>query len=207
MNKTMKKGPHTDQPDAFGLFPDLMKKLVGTKDSKGRNKNIVRPPPIPDLSWLWTGVDQELVQAKDIPTVLVLMGEERDNSAVPSGLQDLGYRVETADSPIEALVKLKSNSYATVFMHAEFGGESLAESTVYNYIKWLPISKRRTIFYILVGPALRTLYDLEALALSANLVINDADIEFLIPILKKSFRDHEKLFGPLFEAMQEYEKL
>ena len=203
----MKKGPHTDQVDAFGLFPDLMKNLVGTKDGKGSKRNIVRPPPIPDLSWLWTGVDQELEQAKDIPTALVLMGKERDNSAVLSGLQDLGYRIETADSPLEALVKLKSNSYATVLMHAKFGGESLAESTVYNYIKWLPISKRRTLFYILVGPALRTLYDLEALALSANLVINDADIEFLIPILKKSFRDHEELFGPLFEAMKGYEKL
>lgn len=203
----MKKGPHTDQADAFELFPDLMKKFVGTKDGKGRKKSLVRPPPIPDLSWLWTGVDQELEQAKDIPTALVLMGEERDNCAVPSGLQDLGYRIETADSPIEALVKLQFNSYATVLMHAEFGGESLAESTVYNYIKWLPISKRRTIFYILVGPAFRTLYDLEALALSANLVMNDADIEFLIPILKRSFRDHEELFGPLFEVMQGYEKL
>ena len=148
----MKKGPHTDQVDAFGLFPDLMKNLVGTKDGKGSKRNIVRPPPIPDLSWLWTGVDQELEQAKDIPTALVLMGKERDNSAVPSGLQDLGYRIETADSPLEALVKLKSNSYATVLMHAKFGGESLAESTVYNYIKWLPISKRRTLFYILDTP-------------------------------------------------------
>lgn len=203
----MKKEPRTDQADAFELFPDLMQNLVGAKQGKGSKKSRVKPPPFPDLSWLGTGVYEEQEQVKDIPTALVLMGEERDNSVVPSGLQDLGYRIETADSPIEALVKLKFNSYATVLMHAEFGGESLAESTVYNYIKWLPISKRRAMFYILVGPDFRTLYDLEALSLSANLVINDVDIEYLKPILKKSFRDHEELFGPLFEAMKGYEKL
>jgi len=203
----MKKGPQTDQADAFGLFPDLMKNLVGTKDSKGGRKSRVRPPPIPDLSWLGTGVYQEQEQVRDIPTALVLMGEECADSTVGSSLQDLGYRIETVDSPIEALVKLQANTFATVLMHAEFGKESLAESTVYNYIKWLPVSKRRTIFYILVGPDFRTLYDLEALSLSANLVINDVDIEYLKPILKKSFRDHEELFGPLVETMQGYEKL
>ena len=207
MSKTMKKEPRTDQADAFALFPDLMQNLVGAQQGKRSKKSRVRPPPLPDLSWIGTGVYPEQKQAKDIPTALVLMGEERANSAVPSGLQDLGYRIETADSPIEALVKLQSNNFATVLMHAEFGGASLAESTVNNYLKWLPISKRRTIFYILVGPDFRTLYDLEALSLSANLVINDADIEYLKPILKKSFRDHEELFGPLIEAMKGYEKL
>ena len=203
----MKKGPHTDQADAFGLFPDLMKNLVGTREGRGRKKNRVRPPPLPDLSWLKTGGYQEQEQVKDIPTALVLMGDGRENSIIHSGLQELGYRIKTADSPIEALAKLQSNSFVTVLMHAEFGRESLAESAVYSYIKWLPISKRRAMFYILVGPDFRTLYDLEALSLSVNLVINDADIENLRPILRKSFRDHEELFGPLVEAMRGYGKL
>lgn len=202
----MKKGPQVDKEDAFELFPDLMQNLVGAKQGKVRKRTRVRPPPLPDLSWLRTGGYQEQEQMKDVPTALVLMGDERDDSVISSGLQELGYRIETADSPIEALVKLQSNSFATVLMHAEFGGESLAESTVYSYIKWLPVSKRRAIFYILVGPDFRTLYDLEALSLSVNLVINYADIENLKPILRKSFRDHEELFGPLVEVMREYGK-
>ncbi len=198
----MKKGSHTPQSDAFGLFPDLMEKLVGTRDGRARKKTLVRPPPIPDLSWIGSGILQEEEQVKDVPTALVLMGEEGADRVVSAGLADLGYRIEIADSPIEGLVKLRSNRYATVLLHAEFGGETLAESTVYNYIKWLPVAKRRTIFFILAGPDFRTLYNLEALSLSANLVINDADIEGLKPILKKSFRDHEELFGPLVEALK-----
>ena len=193
--------------DAFGLFPDLMKKLVGTRDSKGQRKSSVRPPPIPDLSWIGTGIFQDEEQVKDVPTALVLMGEERADRIASAGLADLGYRIEVADSPIEGLVKLRSRSYATVLMHAEFGGESLAESTVYNYIKWLPVARRRELFFILTGPDLRTLYNLEALSLSVNLVVNDADLERLKPILKKSFRDHEELFAPLIEAVRGYEKM
>jgi hypothetical protein len=193
--------------DAFGLFPDLMKKLVGSKDGKGQRKSSVRPPPIPDLSWIGTGIFQDEEQVKDVPTALVLMGEERADRIASAGLADLGYRIEIADSPIEGLVKLRSRSYATVLMHAEFAGESLAESTVYNYIKWLPVARRRAMFFILAGPDFRTLYNLEALSLSVNLVVNDADIERLKPILKKSFRDHEELFGPLIEAVRGYEKM
>ena len=63
------------------------------------------------------------------------------------------------------------------------------------------------MFFILAGPDFRTLYNLEALSLSVNLVVNDADIERLKPILKKSFRDHEELFGPLIEAVRGYEKM
>ncbi len=204
----MKKEPQQSrQPDAFGLFPDLMTKLVGSRRSKARQKSPVRPPPLPDLSWLGNGLLPEEEQVKDIPSALVLMGEEGNDSTVSSVLQELGYRVEVADSPIEALAKLSSNSYATIIMHAAFGGETLSESTVYNHIQWLPVSRRRSIFYILVGPDFRTLYDLEALAMSANLVMNDADVAYLKPVLKKSFRDHEALFGPLVETVAGYESL
>ena len=77
---------------------------------------------------------------------------------------------------------------------------------IHGYLTGLPTSKRRTLFYILAGPDLRTLYDLEALSLSANLVINDENINQLQAILRKSFREYEELFGPLIEAMSAYEK-
>jgi hypothetical protein len=49
-----------------------------------------------------------------------------------------------------------------------------------------------------------TLYDLEALSLSANLVFNDKNIDELNPILRKSLREHEELFGPLVEILRIY---
>ena len=56
-------------------------------------------------------------------------------------------------------------------------------------------------FNAIVGPRLHTLYDLEALAFSANLVINDREMPYLEPVLRKGLRDYEKLFRPLIDAL------
>jgi len=217
----MHKGRQTDQLDAFALFPDLMQTLfaAGSEKRRGRTAevpaqevgkklsepkgNCVVPPQPPDLSWLRKEDCQEQERVEDIPTALVLMGKGQTTDVLFSDLQALGYRVETADTPVDAFNKLKFTSFATILMHAEFERDSLAESALHSYLTWLPTAKRRTIFYILVGPDFHTLYDLEALALSVNLVINDTDVKQLKTILRKSFRDHEELFGPLVEALAE----
>lgn len=163
-------------------------------------KSVIPPQP-PDLSWLRTEGCEEQERAEDIPTALVLMGDEAKGEDLFSDLQALGYRVETADTPAEALTKLKFTDFAAIVMHAEFEKDLFAESALHRYLTWLPAAKRRTIFYILVGPDFHTLYNLEALALSANLVVNDADVKHLKTILRKSFREYEELFGPLVQAL------
>ncbi len=199
----MGKGEDTDQLDAFALFPDLMQNLTGAEQEK-EGEDRVLPPSPPDLSWLNKEGYEEQERVEDIPTALLLMGNGQERDRFSSDLQELGYRVESADTPAEAVTKLKCSDFAAILMHVEFGSESLAESAVHNYLTWLPTAKRRTLFYILVGPNFRTLYGLEALSLSVNLVINDADAEQLTSILRKSFRDYEELFGPLVEALDGY---
>ncbi len=219
----MSQNQQPDKRDAFALFPDLMQRFQGSTQVKKRKhvperpakkskeggaaiprENVVLPPAPPDLSWLGeeTFAGQEKVE--DIPMALVLMEKGQGKDLLSADLQELGYLVERADSPAEALEKLKFTSFAAIVMHVGFGQETLAESRVYRYITWLPPSKRRTLFYILVGPGLRTLYDLEAISLSVNLVINESDVEYLKPIVRKSFRDHEELFGPLVEALDAF---
>jgi len=68
----------------------------------------------------------------------------------------------------------------------------------------MAMSRRRYIFYILVGPEFRTLYDLEALANSANLVVNDSDASHFSIILKRGMNDYNDLFGPYLEALGNY---
>lgn len=144
---------------------------------------------------------EEQESVEDIPAALVLMENGLKNEVLFSDLRELGYRVETVDTPAEAFDKLKFTHFAAILMHAEFEKGPLAESVLHRYLTWLPTAKRRTIFYILVGPDFHTLYDLEALSLSVNLVVNDADVKHLKTLLRKSFRDHEELFGPLVEAL------
>ncbi len=62
------------------------------------------------------------------------------------------------------------------------------------------MARRRAIYYIIMGPEFHTLYDLEALANNANLVVNDKEAAYLEIIFKKGRQDYDDLFGPYLEA-------
>lgn len=218
----MEKGTLTEKLDAFALFPDLMRESKGVVRLKKRKtaaktsievkdkaqpiprKSGVLPPPPPDLSWLKDGNYEDLDQENisDIRTALVLMQDGDAKDSVSLTFKDLGYQVETSEKAPDAIHKLTFTDYAAVVLHANFEEDvTLAESTIHKYVAWLPMGRRRLIYYILVGAKLQTLYNLEALSLSANLVVKDTDIEQLRAILQKSIRDNDELFGPLLESI------
>jgi hypothetical protein len=70
----------------------------------------------------------------------------------------------------------------------------------------LPMDRRRYIFYILIAEQFHTLYNLEALAYSANLTVNTADLHHLDVVLRKSIPTYEELFGPMLEELGVYGK-
>jgi hypothetical protein len=68
----------------------------------------------------------------------------------------------------------------------------------------MAMARRRYVFYVLIGPEFRTLYDLEALANSANLVVNDSDTGHFSIILKRGMNEYQELFGPYLQALGNY---
>ena len=70
----------------------------------------------------------------------------------------------------------------------------------------MAMERRRDIFYILFGPQFHSLYDLEALAYSANLVVSEQDLKFFDIILRKAIPAYEDLFAPILEELTAYGK-
>jgi hypothetical protein len=66
------------------------------------------------------------------------------------------------------------------------------------------MSKRRFIFYILIGKEFKTFYNLQALAYSANLVVNDEEVPMFDIILRKTIPEYEELFGPIMEELRHH---
>jgi hypothetical protein len=93
-------------------------------------------------------------------------------------------------------------NYSSVILHTEFESEGLREGAFYQFISGMSMSKRRYIFYVLVGKELHTLYDLEALVHSANIVVNEQDLSHYSTVLRKAIPDYETLFGPLMEELR-----
>ena len=161
-------------------------------------------PAYPDISWLASGLYDEKKTVEDIPKVLVLMPEGKGRDFVVKTFEEIGYQVDLAESSVDAIAKMRFVSFAAVVLHSSME-RALADSSFHAYMRYMSMEKRRYIYYILVGKEFHTLYDLEALSYSANVVINDNEIAHFDIILRKGLRDYDDLFGPYINAIKDYE--
>lgn len=171
----------------------------GSKPAEGRR---VKPPDPPETGWLKDGTFVEKEVIEDIPRALVLMPDISGRDQVVSSAGAVGYRVELAATPEEAIEKMRFVNYAAVFLHNRFEPGGIGSSKFHQFMRSMNMSRRRYIFYVLIGEQLKTLYDLQALSCSANLVINDAEVPYIGTVLKKVIPEYETLFGPLMEEMR-----
>ncbi|MDO5675264.1 MAG: hypothetical protein Q4G66_10165 [bacterium] len=160
----------------------------------------VQPPPPPPLDWLSDGEMIDSGKVEDVPMALVLWpaGENRDS--IEKTLKTLGYQLLCTDNLQEAQERMRFVRFACIVYQAEMHG-GLEASPFHAAMCAMSMEHRRHIFYILTGDSLHTLYDLEALAVSANLTVRSKDIPKLHVVLRKAFQAHEELFGPFLEEL------
>ena len=183
------------------MFPGVLTNISNNKQ-KGKDKVRTDPPSPPDINWLKKGDhSNNHDQPTDIPTALILIADKEKNVLVSTVLKELGYQIESVNTPLQAIGKIQFSNVSVLVQHTDFETGALSRSIFYNYLKMLPMKKRRYIFYMLTGPYFHTLYDLEALSKSANLVVNERNLKHLKAILQKSFHDFEDLFGSLLNTL------
>jgi uncharacterized protein YbaR (Trm112 family) len=194
-----------------GILEDVLYTPGGGKPAPQKRTGPVQAPPNapqpPDLSWLVKGdfeKGKKWVEA-DL-TAMLLMPEGDGRAPVVKAFQNLGYQVVIAKSSAEAIERLRFINYSAIVYHTAFEKGELESSSFHRHMRRLAMDKRRYLLYVLIGPAFKTFYDLEALAHSANLVVNDRDLRHMPGILKKGLYDHETLFNPLVAMLREYGK-
>ena len=167
------------------------------------------PPAPPDNAWLQGGEEQVALDEviKDVPLAMVLVADSGLRQQLSAALEGLGYQVEFPENGTAAKERMRFVNFAAVVLHSGFEGGELAASAFHQHMRKLPMATRRLLLYVLIGPRFNTLYDLEALANSANLVVNEKEAAKLPLILKKAQHDYQLLFGPYLEALKEHSKL
>jgi endogenous inhibitor of DNA gyrase (YacG/DUF329 family) len=159
-------------------------------------------PQPPSLSWLKTGTIADKEVLDDFSLVMILMPNDHPaRNTIATIYEGLGYKPVFPNSASDAIERMRFTEYAAVVLHSRYEG-MLADSTFHAHMCQMPMQKRRSIYYTLIGPEFHTLYNLEALHGSANLVINDNELPDLPIILKKSFREYDELFGPFLAALR-----
>jgi len=153
------------------------------------------PPRPPDTSWLSGGEET----APDTPVALVLMKQGPDRKMLTEAFRANGYQLEYPESADDAIQRMQHDDYAAAVLHAGFEGSGSPDPKFHSHMKNMAMTKRHGILYVMVGPDYRTLYDLEALARSANAVVNDSDLRHMNAILMRAKSSYEELFGPYIE--------
>ena len=165
----------------------------------------LQPPAPPDLDWLKSGRFEGEEKVEDVPMALVLFADTPQRENVVEAMKSVGYQVVAIDTAQKAMERMRFVPFSCVALHTELEG-GLSQSTFHEYMRKMPMDRRRYIFYIVVGPTLHSLYDLEALALSANLVVGEKDLQSFDVILRKTIPEYEELFGPMLEELANYGK-
>ena len=165
-------------------------------------KKSVKPPAPPDISWLEEGVFDQDDVIEDVPLALILMEDSPHRDSIIESIEGIGYKTEIVKSSKEAMEKMQFVEYSAVVLHSQYERQNLRTSVFHNYMCDMNMSRRRFIFYTLIGPEFKTLYNLQALAHSANLVVNEAEIPYFNVILRKAIPEYEELFGPITEELR-----
>lgn len=178
--------------------PELL--IVKEKQPTNQEKFAVRSnlPSPPDPKWFRQVVIEDKSEiTDDVPQGLILTDIIENLSTYTTLLGNLGYVVEHTNTDSLAIELISTASCSLVVYE-----NTLKFDKFEQYMRNLSGSKRRNLLYVIVGPDLRTLYDLEALCLSANTVVNSKDMKYLNLILKKVFRDYDALYGPYIEVLK-----
>jgi hypothetical protein len=162
----------------------------------------VTPPPPPDITWLKEGKYEGKETIEDVPMALILMQENPAREIVIGSLEGIGYKAELVDSTTDAIDKIQFVDYACIVLHSLYECNGINTSEFHKQMCSMNMSKRRFIFYILIGKEFRTFYNLQALAYSANLVVNDEEVPKFDIILRKAIPEYEELFGPIMEELR-----
>ncbi len=162
----------------------------------------IRPPAPPDISWLEEGVFDEEQVIEDVPLAMILMEDCESRDTIIESIEGIGYKTEIVKNVQDAMEKMQFVEYSAVVLHSRYEGNGLESSAFHKYMCDMSMSRRRFIFYTLVGREFKTLYNLQALAYSANLVVNENEIPYFNVIIRKAIPEYEELFGPITEELR-----
>jgi hypothetical protein len=137
---------------------------------------------------------------------IALVLDDINKDVWTKALEEKNYKIQYARSPEYAVHKMKFTHFHFVALNENFGNVALDESPIYQTVIEMPMVTRRNIFFALVGANFKSLNNMQAYQKSANVVINEKDLEKLGDILKKSISENKKFYKVYKETLNAMEK-
>jgi hypothetical protein len=131
----------------------------------------------------------DFISATDKPALLAFSTPEWLEE-VKNALQQLGYKVHTAATHSDFLVRFSQVSYKVVVIEERFAANTLEENLTLQAIQRMPLGQRRHCTFILIGESFQTFTPMQAFQHSVHAVINSSELFLVHQLIEKSVADN-----------------
>ncbi|MBC8095403.1 MAG: hypothetical protein H7Y43_06300, partial [Akkermansiaceae bacterium] len=127
----------------------------------------------------------EFVSTTDKPALLAFSTPEWLEAA-RSALTELGFKVHTAATHGDFLIRFSQIRYQVVIVEERFAANTIEENLTLNAMQQMPMAQRRHATVVLLGESFQTFTPLQAFQLSVHAVINSSELFLLKQLIEKA---------------------
>jgi len=141
----------------------------------------------------------DFISAADKPALLAFSTPEWMEAA-KAALQELGYKIHTAATHSDFLIRYTQIRYQVVILEELFAANSIEENTTLQTLQAMPMNQRRHSTIILLGASFQTFTPMQAFNQSVTSVINTSELFLLKQLIEKSVADNDFFLTSFREA-------
>jgi hypothetical protein len=143
--------------------------------------------------------DFDFISAADKPALLAFSTPEWLETS-KAALQELNYKVHTAATHSDFLIRFTQIRYQVVIVEELFAANSIEENSTLLTLQAMPMNQRRHSTIILLGASFQTFTPMQAFQQSVNAVINTSELFLLRQLIEKSVADNDFFLTSFREA-------
>src|SRR5216117_1996428 len=132
----------------------------------------------------------DFVSATDKPALLAFSSPEWLEAA-KTALTELGYKIHTAATHGDFLIRFSQVRYQLVIIEERFAANDITENLTLQAIQQMPMSQRRHATVVLIGDSFQTFTPMQAFQQSVHAVINSSELFLLKQLIEKAVADND----------------
>jgi predicted Zn finger-like uncharacterized protein len=136
---------------------------------------------------------------QDQPRALILALEGPFQQSAVTAAGQLGYAVETAANPAEAVKRMAYHVYPLVVMEDRFDPDG---TVIFDHMNTLDMSVRRSICLVLLGQSFKTGDPMTALHASVNCVVGPDTLSEMPAVLSNAVKEHTDFYRVYMASMK-----
>jgi hypothetical protein len=141
----------------------------------------------------------DFISTTDKPALLAFSTPEWLDTA-RTALSELGYKVHTAATHGDFLIRFSQVRYQIVIVEECFAANSIEENLTLQALQQMPMSQRRHATVLLFGNSFQTFTPMQAFQFSVHAVINSSELFLFKQLIEKASADNTLFLHSYREA-------